>query len=143
MLRGFFRRMEQAVEESERKKSEAERQTIESDRKRRQSPEATERRVEREKTEAERHRKAEQDMEESMSTDRNLADEMDYLSGAMFAQETLLTALIKALVARGMTSKDNQRRLINDLLSAEINYPESPEFGVGYRETLEKLQEKL
>ena len=69
--------------------------------------------------------------------DRNLSDEVDYLSGALFAHEFLLIAMIKGLPS------GEQRLLIATAQASQPEYEDHPEFGTGYRETLEKLSASL
>ena len=75
-----------------------------------------------------------------MSTERNPIQELDYLSGALFAHEVFISAILQALRQQGIIAERNQRRLIAELLHSPPSDPAHPDFQIGYREALEKFQ---
>ena len=78
-----------------------------------------------------------------MTTDRNPIEELDYIAGVLFAQEKLLTSALGTLLAAWLVEKSNLHQLFLELSSDYQDQVDYPEFGVGYRETLQKMQEAI
>ena len=132
MMRGFFRRIEQAAEKAAQEADEKRAAT----RQHQPSSEAVARREAREAA-------SQSSSRSTMPDERDVSKEVDYLSGVIFAHETLLSAIMQGLAVSGIVTRDNQHQLITDLLNAGVNHSEFPEFGVGYREALEKFRRSL
>ena len=76
-----------------------------------------------------------------MSSERNLIEEVNHLSGCMFAHDVISLHLAKILIASGAIESFDLESILFD---AEMESDRLPtEIQEGYRETLHKLQENL
>ena len=75
--------------------------------------------------------------------ERNLSEEIDYLSGAIFAHEILLIHLAKVLVVAEITDENSLQQLLTQLSNARLAHSDVPMFDTGYREALRKISDSL
>ena len=73
--------------------------------------------------------------------ERNLLEEIDYLSGSLLAHEEVIKTILATLVAQDLIAKDDLRQLFVELAMAHEDQPEYPKFIFGYEEVIEDLDE--
>ena len=76
-----------------------------------------------------------------MSSERNLTEEVNYLSGCVFAHDVVNLHLAKILIASGAIESFDLESIIFDAEQASSRLPE--EIQEGYRETLHKMYDGL
>ena len=74
-------------------------------------------------------------------SERNLVEEVNYLSGCVFAHDVISLHLAKILIATGAIESFDLETILFEAEMADSNLPE--ELQEGYRATLHKLQENL
>ena len=76
-----------------------------------------------------------------MASERNLTEEVNHLSGCVFAHDVVSLHLAKILIASGTIESFDLETILFDAEMESNRLPE--EVQEGYRETLHKLQENL
>ena len=74
-------------------------------------------------------------------SERNLIDEVNYLSGAVFAHDVISLHLAKILIAAGVIESFGIETILFEAETADSGLLE--EMQEGYRATLQKLKENL
>ena len=75
------------------------------------------------------------------STERNFIEEVDYLSGCVFAHDVISLHLAKILIASGAIESSDLETILFEAEMESDRLPEETQ--EGYRATLHKLQEEL
>ena len=134
----FLNSMQKLAEKAEKEKQKQEEQK----RRAREAKERAERKAQAKQQEISQEKKVEEPV---MTSERNLIDEIDYMSGLIYANEIFTRHIAKILIASGAIDGDSLYDLINQISNeieigmADKNQP--AEFHEGYRSYLTQMIE--
>ena len=66
--------------------------------------------------------------------------EIDFLAGTLLAHESLVTSILGELIERKVISQSETLEFVGLLQSRDAHYDDHPDFGVGYKESLQKIE---
>lgn len=78
-----------------------------------------------------------------MAEERNLAEEIDFLAGAIQAQRSLDIALMGALMAQGIVTSEHILFVLSELMETSAQDPNSPQFNAGRQESWQAIHDAI